>query len=62
MASLCLSLDPVLHCCWNMPFGMYAEYAARVCVCLSAGLLGVLEGDKELNGRWYDYSGKVVPW
>lgn len=26
------------------------------------GLLGVLEGDKELNGRWYDYSGKVVPW
>jgi hypothetical protein len=56
-------LEPCLallleHAIWHI----FAEYAARVCVHSSAGLLGVLEGDKELNGRWYDYSGKVVPW
>ncbi|KAL4440648.1 hypothetical protein ABPG77_000357 [Micractinium sp. CCAP 211/92] len=26
------------------------------------GLLAVLESDRELNGRWYDFAGKEVPW
>ena len=26
------------------------------------GLLRVLETAEPLNGAWYDYSGKVVPW
>ena len=29
--------------------------------CVS-GLLGVLESGKPLNGQWYAYDGKVVPW
>ena len=27
-----------------------------------AGLLAVLESDRELNGRWYAWDGKEVPW
>lgn len=27
-----------------------------------AGLLGVLESGKELNGHWYDFQGKEIPW
>lgn len=27
-----------------------------------AGLLAVLESDRELNGRWYDFAGREVPW
>lgn len=26
------------------------------------GLLAVLESDRQLNGRWYDFAGKEVPW
>lgn len=32
----------------------------------AAGLLEVLEsglaGKRKLNGRWYDYAGKELPW
>lgn len=28
----------------------------------AAGLLAVLEGDKELGGKWYDFKGQEVPW
>lgn len=28
-----------------------------------AGLISVLEGNAgPLNGQWYDYAGKVIPW
>jgi hypothetical protein len=27
-----------------------------------AGMIGVLEGDKPLNGCWYDFAGKEIPW
>ncbi|PRW55919.1 hypothetical protein C2E21_5144 [Chlorella sorokiniana] len=26
------------------------------------GLLAVLESDRELNGKWYAFDGKVIPW
>ncbi|CAG9466601.1 unnamed protein product [Pedinophyceae sp. YPF-701] len=29
--------------------------------CVS-GLISVLESDRELNGRWYDFAGKEIPW
>ena len=31
----------------------------RQCV---EGLLRVLEGKQELNGRWFDYKGQEIPW
>ncbi len=27
-----------------------------------AGMLAVLEGGAPLNGRWWDYAGKEIPW
>lgn len=27
-----------------------------------AGLLAVLESDRELNGRWWAWDGKEIPW
>lgn len=27
-----------------------------------SGMLAVLEGDKPLNGEWYDYKGEKIPW
>lgn len=27
-----------------------------------SGMLAVLESDRELNGRWYDFAGKEIPW
>jgi hypothetical protein len=26
------------------------------------GMLGVLESGKPLNGKWYDFAGKEIPW
>lgn len=28
----------------------------------AAGMLGVLESGRELNGQWYDFAGKEIPW
>ena len=28
----------------------------------SGGILKVLEGGGQLNGRWYSYSGEEIPW
>jgi hypothetical protein len=27
-----------------------------------AGMLGVLESNKPLNGEWYDFKGEKIPW
>jgi hypothetical protein len=27
-----------------------------------AGMLGVLESSKQLNGEWYDFKGEKIPW
>lgn len=27
-----------------------------------AGMLGVLESSKPLNGEWYDFKGEKIPW
>lgn len=39
--------------------GMTGLIDTHTCV---AGLLGVLESDKPLQGHWYDYAGKEIPW
>ena len=26
------------------------------------GLIGVLESGRPLNGKWYDFAGKAIPW
>ena len=28
----------------------------------AAGLISVLESERPLNGHWYDYAGKEIPW
>lgn len=28
----------------------------------ASGMLAVLEGSLPLNGRWYDFAGREIPW
>ena len=39
-----------------------AAYPIRFTLTPPAGLLAVLESDRELNGKWYAFDGKEVPW
>lgn len=39
-----------------------ADSSATLCALPVAGLLAVLESDRQLNGRWYAFDGKEVPW
>lgn len=36
--------------------------SATLCALPGAGLLAVLESDRQLNGKWYAFDGKEVPW
>jgi hypothetical protein len=28
----------------------------------AAGMIGILESDRDLNGGWWDYKGDAIPW
>ena len=46
----------------RVPHAFPADMDGDVTAQSVSGLISVLESDRPLNGRWYDYKGEEIPW